>query len=76
MEKLNRRAGQTTSSASTKKIIERKQRRKKNRAVELRDDYRVSTVPAAQNPEGSNPSLNLNLNPAPGFSYFRLLWKH
>lgn len=33
-------------------------------------------VPATQNPKGSNPNLNLNLNPAPGLSYFRLLWKH
>lgn len=59
-----------------RKLQREKRRGGKTRAVELRLDYRVSVVPAAQSPAGSDPSLNLNLNPAPSPGYFRLLWKH
>lgn len=63
--------------ASIKKITERDERRGgKTRAVEPRADYRVSVELQPGAAHGSDPSLNLSLNPAPSPGYFGLRWKH
>lgn len=63
--------------ASIKKITEGdEQRGGKTRAVEPRADYRVSVELQPGAAHGSDPSLNLSLNPAPSPGYFGLRWKH